>query len=205
VRRTGAVILALGLALAGCSPAARFQRAVQTRSACLETVAYKPEFAPLLPHVFMTTPSMAQLTDETYATNEEARLLALQHDDVMQCLNTYIAAIGPIFPQAVPIYIEARDEVTARTALLIERKITWAESARRSMAINERLHQALAKADAERREEARQNAAIATPILMQMMQNSRPAPYVPPSVPTFQPPLRLQTTCTTIGQITSYN
>ena len=90
-------------------------------------------------------------------------------------------------------------------ALLIERKITWAESARRAMATNERLQQALAEADVERREEARQNAAIAAPILMQMMQNPRPVPYVPPPVPTYQPPLRLQTTCTTIGQITSCN
>ena len=205
MRKTGAVILALGLALTGCSPAARFQQAVQTRSACLEAVVHKSEYAPLLPHVFLTTPSMAQLTNETYPTDEEARLLALQHDEAVQCVNTYIAAVGPIFPQAVPMDIEARDEGTARTALLIERKITWAESARRAMATNERLQQALAEADAERREEARQSAAIAAPILMQMMQNSRPVPYVPPPVPTYQPPLRLQTTCTTIGQITSCN
>jgi hypothetical protein len=158
--RTFVTLTAL-LAAAGCATQA--QRQVQQVGnslrearaqvkACVQSVESKPEYALLLPHTLgpgATQPTMAMLTDERLATPEEARLWAVRHDELSICSDQMQQAFASARPDVVPIYAAGRAASDAIAVQLVERKITWAELARRVQGLNTELRQQLAAADRE--------------------------------------------------------
>jgi clan AA aspartic protease (TIGR02281 family) len=86
-----------------------------------------------------------ELTDETIPSLEEARLLAAELAATIPCHKGFIDAWMAIRPDVVPIMANGFQRLVAARELLIERKITWAEAARREQAIgNEMAESAVA-------------------------------------------------------------
>lgn len=155
--RAAAVFLVVGLA--GCATAA--QREVQqagtvTREAlaqfkgCMAAVWAKPDYASLLPHSPAPgagQPTMAQLTDETVPTVEEAHLLAARFDDDGPCKKSLLASLSTARPDLVPILANAYSKGAEIIAQLVERKITWAASMRQAAANESDVRTQIAAAD----------------------------------------------------------
>jgi hypothetical protein len=206
-------------ALVGCATAAQRQakqivagqqEAVAQNKACLAAVLAKPEYAPLLPH----TPNletgqhtMAQLTDETIPSAEDARLVAASFDEANSCFGRFLTALSTVRPDLVPIFADAKAKATAASVLLVERKITWAEGARRGEenvndlrrqieAANQRLSAQLnASSQAEMAQRQAAAAAIMQWSAQQQMINAmnRPVIVAPaPAAPVY-------TTCNQLG------
>ena len=75
--------------------------------------------------------SIAQLADESRPTLEQALLYAARHDDILACRHQFREAIASAWPDIVPILDNEWAAADQVNALVIERKISWAESARR--------------------------------------------------------------------------
>jgi len=145
--------------LAACATAAQRQAqqaSTMTREAatqlksCISAVVDKPEYAALLPH----TPdldsgqhTMAQLTNETVPSVQDARLFAARFDEVNPCRKRFLSALAAVRPDLVPILADGYAKGDAVAALLVERKITWAESAKRAEENTNSLRKQLAAAD----------------------------------------------------------
>lgn len=149
----------MALALGGCATGAQRQ-AQQTGAglqdikaeakACFAAVRSKPEYQPLLVHspdLDSGQPTMAQLTNETLPSPSEARLVAASYDDASRCRNRILSALSGVRPDIVPILSNTYIEGSTVTALLVQRKITWAESARRGQSRLGEMRQRLAEAD----------------------------------------------------------
>lgn len=147
------------ICLAGCATAAQ-KRAQQADSimteartqvkTCLTTIRAKPEYTSLLPH--LPDPNtdqftMAQLTDEKIPSPRDARLIASRYDDMGTCRIQFLNSVSLARPDVVPVIANAYAEGSMIVASLVERKITWAESARREQAILVELRQKAADAD----------------------------------------------------------
>jgi len=128
-----------------------------------------------VPNLTTGAPSMAQLTDETRPTPEQARLFAARWDDLRECNQQWRNAIASVRPDVVAILENQQAAADQLAALVIERKVTWAESARNSQQIQAATRSQLAATDREWRAEinaANQtraaNAAAAASILSTM-------------------------------------
>jgi hypothetical protein len=162
------------------------------QQACVTAVISKPEYAALLPH---NSASMAELTNDTYPTPDEAHLLSQRFDEAMPCSNRYIAAVGQVRPDLVPILMASRTASANRVAMLVEHRLTWAQAAHDYQEAHQRYVEADAAATRELNEQLAEqrsnNAAVAAAILMSRPQTPIPT-YVPPSAPASH-----QTNCTT--------
>jgi hypothetical protein len=186
---------------AGCTTAAQRQArqsateirtASLANNACIKAVVDKPEYASLLPHTPMldgSQPTMAQLTDETIPSVEDAKLFAARFDEMAPCRGRYLAAVSRIRPDLAPIMTEAVSDRAATVALVVERKITWAEYTRRLQAASRDFQQKISAANqqwiGERAAEAAQQQQINMMLIqtgIQMMQRPIPVPSGPTSV-----------------------
>jgi hypothetical protein len=119
---------------------------------CLQAVANKPEYAPLLPHtpdLATGEPSMAQLTDETVPTPDDARLFVARHDEMAPCRRQLLTTLSAVRPDAVPTLANAMTASDQVLVQLVERKITWAEGMRQHQQIMAQARDKLAAADRE--------------------------------------------------------
>jgi hypothetical protein len=156
----GAVVL---LSLAGCAMPTGAQRQVQQvglslregaaqLKACIRTIQNKPEYALLLPHTLdpdVTQPTMAMLTDERLPSPDEARLWAARHDEMSICRDQAQQVLSSVRPGAASIVAASRAASDVLGVQLVERKITWAEFARRGQGLNAETKLQLAAADRE--------------------------------------------------------
>jgi len=145
--------------LAGCATAAQHQaqqagtatrEAFAQLKACVVPIIDKPVYAQLLAHtpdLDTGQPTMAQLTDETIPSVEDARLVAARFDDLRPCRAGLLITLSAVRPDAFPIFGRAFANGAATTALIVERKITWAESARRTQENMGSLREQAASAD----------------------------------------------------------
>ena len=130
----------------GCATAAQRQAqqaATVTREAaaelntCVVAIVAKPEYAPLVPHtpdIETGQHTMAQLTNETLISPEDAKLFAARYDETAGCRSRFLKALSVARPDLVPILSATYTKGAALAARLIERKDTWGESARQSEA-----------------------------------------------------------------------
>lgn len=137
-----AIAVVVALASAGCATAAQqkaqqIQAVSQLASAefkqCVYRVRDKPEYALLIPHsVDLSTgqPTMQQLIDETVPTAEEAKLLIARHDDALPCRKRFVDQLSTTVPAFADIMLMEMANADAIAALLVQRKITWAEATR---------------------------------------------------------------------------
>lgn len=145
--------------LAGCATAAQKQvqqaGAIMTEArtqvkACITTIRAKPEYASLLQHLPDPNTNqftMAQLTDNRLPSPRDARLMAARYDDMETCRTQFLNSVSSARPDLVPIIANAYTAGSMIVASLVERKMTWAESARREQAILVELRQKAADAD----------------------------------------------------------
>ena len=80
---------------------------------------------------------MAQMINETRPTASEAALLADFFDAGGRCIRAYITAVQSVRPDVATIWDNEQAAAQSQFQVpLVERRITWAESVRRS----QRLH-----------------------------------------------------------------
>jgi hypothetical protein len=159
VRLGYSCVVLLALAVVGCGTAAQRQaqqsgaatrEAIAQFKACSRAVRDKPEYASLLVHssdLETGQPSMAQLTDETIPSEQDARLFAERFDEAGPCRGHLLTAISAARPDLVPVLADGMTQGSAIAVLVVEQKITWAEAARRTQALSSALRQNIAAAD----------------------------------------------------------
>lgn len=156
--RLGRMAILASALLAGCTPTPR-EYATQvgqetdqdaaTFSACLKEIRSRPQYAPLLAHVsdLDTGPTMAQLTDEATPSGDDARLLAARFDATNTCRTKFMTDLSTVRPDLVIILAPAFTKREDVVVLLVERKITWADAARRTRTIAQDMQQRIALAN----------------------------------------------------------
>lgn len=172
--------------------------------ACTAAVLAKPEYTQLLAHsvdLAAAQFTMAQLTDETRISSDEARLFGTRHDDLGLCRARFLTALSAARPDIVPILIADYTKGDAIAVQLVERRITWGEWARQLQALSSDAHQQLATADREliaslnasnQAELAQRQAAAAALLQWSAQQQMINAVNRP-----------VQTTCNTVGGFTN--
>ena len=90
---------------------------------------------------------MEQLTDEKVPSPADAKLLAARFDDATRCRISYLNAISTVRPDLVAVYIDFYSKNATNVAMLVERKITWAEAVRRGQSNSSDGRQKIALAD----------------------------------------------------------
>jgi len=167
--------MGLGATEAQRESAAVVQAAIAQRQACHSAVLARPEFAPLLPHLPDPTTGqfgMAQMTNETRPTAAEATLLVDFFDAGGRCFRDYITAVQSVRPDVATILDNEQAAAQSQFQVpLVERQITWAESARRSQRLVSETNAQIAAANQQwlagnQAELNRRNA-----VMMQFMQN----------------------------------
>ena len=142
-RRSG---IAFALILAGCSTEAGRQaqqpgatrQAWEQFKACAQRVIDKQEYAALQVHtVNLDTmqPTTTQLTDETIPSEQDARLFAARFDDVNPCRESFLTAVSMPRPDLAPVLADQFTQSGAIAMLIVEQRVTWAEAARRALAL----------------------------------------------------------------------
>jgi hypothetical protein len=146
-------------AIGGCATAAQRQaqqantatrEAAAQVQACVAAIFAKPEYASLVPH----TPNlatgqhtMAQLTNESFISPEDAKLFSARYDESSGCRTRFLNAMSAARPDLVPILAGTYTKGAALVVRLVERKDTWGESARQSDAVLSDEREKLAAAD----------------------------------------------------------
>ncbi len=177
-----AVMLVLAASSSASAQSAQRQQVDQARAAmqdahmlytsCISAVIQKPAYGPLLPHTQNLDTgrhTAAQLADETFPSQSDAALFVARFNELNDCRAQYLAAISPVRPDLVPIVVDAYSGGDEISALLVQRRITWAEAARRSEAANAETrekavaaeHAWIAELRSERRAEVAQSQAAA--------------------------------------------
>lgn len=160
-RLAGALLLLVLPLMAGCATLqqqqgqyirATLQQGVADSKACVSAVYAK---YPSLYMLDLTTgePSMAQLTDETRPTPEQARLESARYDDLRPCRERFRSTFATVRPDLVPILDDQWAADEQLVALVVERKITWAEDARRIQQLQAAMRSQIAAANRELRAE----------------------------------------------------
>jgi hypothetical protein len=92
---------------------------------------------------------MAQMTDDTRPTPDEARLLAARRNDILPCRKRALDKIATARSDITSILARSWASDDQITALLIERKVTWAGAAREEQKVTAETRARLLAADRE--------------------------------------------------------
>jgi hypothetical protein len=109
------------------SPSALLAAAGDEYVGCLDARSSGPEFAPLAPHLAgdLRTASLAQLSDTSYATPEEAALVMRAHDAVAPCRQRYLGRLMHELPAIEPIQERELTTNDRLNVALVQHRITW--------------------------------------------------------------------------------
>src|SRR3984957_10851589 len=108
------------------------------------------EYAALLVHTLdldTMQPTITQLTDETIPSEQDARLFAARFDATNRCREELLMDIAIPRPDLAPILADEFTQAGTIAVLVVERKVTWAEAARRSQMLSGDLRQRITAAD----------------------------------------------------------
>lgn len=131
------------LLLTGCATAAQRQyQAMETGNqalltqlnTCARADYNAPEAAPIRRHIplEMQAISPAQLSNPSFATNDEIPAIVWFHDRVSLCRKQGMEGLVHTTPSFVPIFAKAFSAADDDTLLLIQRKMAWGEVVRRA-------------------------------------------------------------------------
>jgi hypothetical protein len=152
-------IALIALIVAGCSTAAHrqaqlpgwaTQEAWAEFKACVKSVMDQSEYAALLVHTLdldTMQPTTTQLTDETIPSEQDARVFAARFDETNRCREELLTDIAIPRPDLTPILADEFTQAGAIAVLVVERRVTWAEAARRSQMLSGDLRQRITAAD----------------------------------------------------------
>jgi hypothetical protein len=146
----------IALVLASCSQAAppgaaTLEAWVQFR-ACVTSVIDQPEYAALRVHTLdldTMQPAPADLANETIPSAQDARLFAARFDAVNPCREDFLRAVAIPRPDLAPVLADEFKAAGAISELIVERRVTWAEAARRAQELSSDVRQKVAAADLE--------------------------------------------------------
>jgi hypothetical protein len=157
IRCSSIALIALGLVGCGTAtnkhaqqPGWATQVAWTQFKACVRSVTNRPEYASLLAHtpgVDTMQPVTAQLTDEAIPSEQDARLFGTRFDEVNKCRDDLLMAVATPRPDLTPILQDEFTQADGIDVLVVERKITWAEAARRSQTLSSDVRQKIKVAD----------------------------------------------------------
>jgi hypothetical protein len=149
----------LVLVTAGCAPTAQ-QHAQEVGSAtddaavafstCLKEIRERPIYASLAVHTTdldSGSPNIAQLTDETIPSIQDAQLLGARFDATNSCRGNFLNALATARPDLVPVFEDAFTKREAVVVILVERKVSWGEGARRTKVLASDMQQKIANAN----------------------------------------------------------
>jgi hypothetical protein len=153
-RRSSVALIALILAGCGKSapPGAAILDAWAQFRACVTSVIDKPEYDALRVHILdldTMQPARAELADETIPSAQDARLFAARFDAVNPCREDFLRAVATPRPDLVPVLADEFKAAGAISELVVERRVTWAEAARRAQVLSSDARQKVAAADLE--------------------------------------------------------
>ncbi len=152
-------IALIALIVAGCSTAAHrqaqlpgwaTQEAWAEFKACVKSVMDQSEYAALLVHTLdldTMQPTTTQLTDETIPSEQDARVFAARFDETNRCREELLTDIAIPRPDLTPILADEFTQAGAIAVLVVARRVTWAEAARRSQMLSGDLRQRITAAD----------------------------------------------------------
>lgn len=112
------------------SATARFNVCMRNAQADAAFIALKAHFA-----VPASKPTHEQLSDQTLPTGEDVANLRTYFPVQEKCHNDFVKAVEPFFSEEADFYRNAAADINAVLINLIDRKITWGESARRKQKI----------------------------------------------------------------------
>jgi hypothetical protein len=115
-------------------------------------VIEKPEYDQLRGHILdldTMQPAAADLADETIPSAQDARLFAARFDAVNPCREDFLRAVAIARPDLAPVLADEFKAAGAISELIVERRVTWAEAARRSQELSSDVRQNVAAADLE--------------------------------------------------------
>lgn len=133
------VLFVIGVvALAGCATQAQRQganirdstvQASNNLKVCIAGVHALPEFQPLKAHIpnIGEQPSLQQLTDKSYASDEEIAAVLVEHPKSQQCIQQFIGALMPTTPTIALIFSQAAKTNEDSLLLVIQKQRTWGE------------------------------------------------------------------------------
>jgi hypothetical protein len=129
-------VLTICALLAGCATAAQRQyqamvsndrSAVQDLQACAAAVYNSPEFTPLRRHVpyKATDATLEQLSDNSFASDEEVRIILAVHPELQSCRKQAFDRIAQSTPTLVPIMLGVVTKGEDSLIDLIPKKQSW--------------------------------------------------------------------------------
>ena len=80
-------------------------------------------------------PSLKQIANTSFATEEDVPLILNMHKDLAKCREQTIKGFADVNPGAIPILVQGYQEQDAALADLINHKITFGEAVKRRAAI----------------------------------------------------------------------
>jgi hypothetical protein len=109
----------------------------QQVTTCVQTARGK--YPALQAHFYdlETGPSVAQMSDTTFPTADEVKLLTPYYQEVRSCNQQRIDAVSQLKPAVLPILTQGLSELDANQNLLQSRQISWGDAAKRSRVISE--------------------------------------------------------------------
>lgn len=122
--------------LAGCGTAAQRQAqaiasnnqdAGQQVKSCVLAVYDSADYDPIRPHApaNVDEATLEQLSDASFATDEEVKAILLIHPKFQLCRTNYLNQIAETTPTVVPIMAATFTRQENALVSLIQRKITW--------------------------------------------------------------------------------
>lgn len=97
---------------------------------CIATITSNPAYEPILQHTPLdgrTSPTLSQLADRSFATEEHASIIITIHNEMAVCREQLIEASMPVLPGIIPIFVRYYHESDINLVDLMERKITWGD------------------------------------------------------------------------------
>jgi hypothetical protein len=118
--------------LTGCL-APRQLAAVQSGTSCLLATYESPEAAPLrVREPFnVNDASLAQLADQSFATEAEIASISAVHPRFQACQNEILAQVEKLAPTLAPVFAETYRDADDDTVALIQRKMSWGDFTKR--------------------------------------------------------------------------
>jgi hypothetical protein len=156
LRRGHSSVALIALIVASCGkappPGAATLEAWAKFKSCVTSVIDKPEYAALSVHTLdldTMRPAPAELADETIPSAEEARLFAARFDEVNPCRENFLREVTIARPDLAPVLADEFRAAGVISVLVVDRRVTWAEAARRAQALSSDVRKKILAADLE--------------------------------------------------------
>lgn len=97
-------------------------------TACIAPINSDPQYAPLTAYMsFAGSPTIEQMTNTTFATPEQVKLVESRLDRLTSCDQAYINAVSSVSPDLGQPYADWLQAETQLAVNLVQQRITWGQ------------------------------------------------------------------------------